>query len=130
MDKVQAINNFWNSFGIPAFDENTVPEKVPDQNGNMVPLTPPYITYNVVLDSMGSAVAANAELWYRSSSWADVTRKEQAIAEYITRGGRMVNYDGGAFWIQKARPWAQRLSESNDGLVRRVILNVTIEFLD
>jgi hypothetical protein len=82
------------------------------------------------MDDFGNQIAQTASLWYRSSSWADVTAKEQQISEFISRGGINIVYDTGAMWIQKARPWAQRMSDPNDELIRRIVLNVTIEFLD
>ncbi len=41
----------------------------------------------------------------------------------------MIAFDGGAMWIQMATPWAQRLSE-NDDSIRRIVLNVMIEYMD
>ena len=42
MDKSQALNTFWNSFGIPAYDEYTVPD------GTSIP----YITYDTATDAV------------------------------------------------------------------------------
>lgn len=120
MNKIQALTAFWNGFGLPAFDENSVPDD----------LTMPYITYDVSDDSFGSVLANNASLWYRSSGWGEITEKEQEIADFITRGGRMIAYDGGALWIKPASPWAQRMSDSSDDMIRRIVLSVTVEFLD
>ncbi len=120
MDKFQALDAFWNSFGLPAYDENTVPDKA----------SLPYITYEVSSDSFGSSLMQTASLWYRSSSWADITNKCQQIEDFITRGGRMIVFDGGAMWIQMATPWAQRMSEPSDDMVRRIILNLNVEFLN
>ncbi len=130
MDKIQALNQFWNGFGLPAFDENSVPEYISDEHGNQVKLEPPYITYEASVDDFGNPLAQTANLWYRSSSWIDVTKKEQEIAEFITRGGRMIAFDGGTMWIQKATPWAQRIAEEGNSEIRRVVLNLQIEYLD
>ena len=59
-----------------------------------------------------------------------VQEKEEQIAEFIGRGGVMISYDGGSMWIQKASPWAQRMNDPSDEMIRRIVLNVTIEFLD
>lgn len=120
MNKMQTLNTFWNGFGIKGYDENSVPDNAPL----------PYLTYEATSDSFGSEVAQTVNLWYRSSSWADITDKEQEISDFITRGGRMVKYDKGAMWIKKASPWAQRLEEPSDDMIRRIVLNYTIEFLD
>jgi hypothetical protein len=120
MNKDQTLNNFWNSFDIPAFDENTVPDNT----------IFPYITYEMSSDNFGNVLVQTASLWYRDSSWTAITNKSQEIADFITRGGRMLTYDGGALWIQKASPWAQRLDDPSDDMIRRIVLNVIVEFLD
>lgn len=119
MDKIQAYNSFWNSFGIPAYDELSVPDEA----------KPPYITYQTASDDFGNSLFLNASIWYRSTSWVDITHKEQQISEYIGRGGRSIPYDDGAFWIVKGSPWAQRMSDEDD-MIRRIVLQYNIEFLD
>ena len=121
MNKVQALNAFWqDASGLIAYDETSVPDDA----------VLPYLTYETVVDTFGNEVAVTTSLWYRSTSWQAITQKEMAISDYIGRGGRMVAYDGGAFWIKKANPWAQRLSEASDDMVRRIVLNASIEFID
>ena len=120
MNKIQALHSFWSSFTLKAYDEYSVPDNA----------ALPYITYEVSSDDFGGTLAQTASIWYRSSSWSEITAKEQEIANYITRGGRMIKYDDGAMWIRKASPWAQRMDDPSDELIRRIILNVTVEFLD
>lgn len=120
MNKIQTLHAFWSGFGLNAYDENSVPDGA----------ELPYITYEVSEDSFGYSLAQTASLWYHDSSWSGITEKEQEIADFITRGGRMISYDGGAMWIQKASPWAQRMEEPSDDMIRRIVLNVTVEFLD
>lgn len=120
MDALQTLHSFWSGFGLPAYDENTVPD-----NAKL-----PYITYEASKSDFNGTIALTASLWYRSSSWSEITAKEQEISEFITRGGRMVSYNGGAFWIQKGSPWAQRMGEPEDDAIRRVVLNIYIEYLD
>lgn len=130
MNKIQTLNAFWNSFGLKAYDETSVPEYITDDQGNKVKLEPPYITYEVSSDNFGNTLMQSASIWYRSSSWEEISLKEQEIAEYITRGGRTLAYDGGAMWLQMGTPWAQRMSEPSDDMVRRIVLSVLVEFLD
>lgn len=119
MNKLQTLHTFWSGFGLKAYDENSVPDQEPY----------PYLTYEASVDDFGNMLAQTANLWYRSSSWIGVTEKEQEISDFIGRGGRMIAYDDGAMWIQKGTPWAQRLSDS-DETIRRIALNITIEFMD
>lgn len=120
MNKMQALHQFWSGFSIPAYDENSVPDNAPL----------PYITYEATSDDFGHMVAQTASLWYRSSSWSDITSKETEISQYISRGGRMIAFDGGSMWIQRATPWAQRMNDPSDENIRRIVLNVMIEYLN
>ena len=121
MTIAQALYNFWSSFGVAAYDETSVPDA--DD------LTFPYLTYETVDDEFGNAVALTTNLFYRSSSWKDITDKTAAIETEISRGGKLVKYDGGAFWIVKGTPFAQRMKDTRDEMVRVVIINVMIEFI-
>lgn len=120
MNKAQAFNSFWNSFDLVAYDENSVPD-----NAEM-----PYITYDFKSDNFNNSVGTSASIWYHSSSWEEVTEKEIEIAEEISRGGKIISYDDGAFWIKKASPWAQRISEPSNEMVKRILLNIETEFID
>lgn len=120
MNKMQALNAFWNGFSLKAYDEHTVPD-----DANL-----PYITYEASNDDFGNQLAQSASLWYRDPSWAAITAKEQEISDFITRGGRMISYTNGAIWIRRGSPWAQRMDDPNDSAIRRIVLNVVIEFLE
>lgn len=118
MDKQHALHSFWSGFSIPAYDENSVPDGA----------TLPYITYEVSTGDLGVELPHSASIWYRSTSWAAITEKANEIERAITRGGRMVNYDNGAFWIKRRN--TQRMEEPADDTVRRILMNMTIEFID
>lgn len=120
MDKAQAIHQFWSSFGLPAYDENTVDEKA----------IMPYITYNVSTGSLEDFILLSASIWYRSTSWKDITNKSDEIAEYLTKmDPPAIKIDGGRVYLSKGSPFAQRMSELGDDSVRRIYLNVNAEFL-
>ena len=120
MDKAQAIHRFWSGFGLPAYDENTV-----DDNAEM-----PYITYSVTIGSFEDVVPLSASLWYRTTSWADITHKADEIAHFLTNmSPPAVKIDGGRAYFTKGRPFAQRMSEENDDSVRRIYLQVDAEFM-
>ena len=50
MTKAAAIYQFWNSFGLAAYEENSVPDDA----------TFPYITYQLVTDSFDREITINA----------------------------------------------------------------------
>lgn len=120
MDKVKSYTAFWNGFGLHAYDETSVPD-----NAVM-----PYITFEMMEDDFNNTLALTASIWYRSTSWTDSIEKSNEIRNAIGKGGKIVPYDGGAFWIKKGRPWAQHMAEDNDDSVRRTIINIEVEFID
>jgi len=121
MDKWQTLHSFWSSFGLPAYDENTVP------TGDQKP-SYPYITYDAVISDFGNPVALSGSLWYYGTSWSQVTTKLSEIQSVIGRGGKFLPFDGGALWIKKGSPFAQRVSDSND-MIRRIFINIEAEFI-
>lgn len=116
-DKWVALNTFWNSFEIPAYDEHTVPD------GSQLP----YITYEAATADLDEKIPLTASIWYKSNSWAEISRKAEEISYYIG-GGAGVLYDGGRMWVTKERPFAQRMEEPDDRLIRRIIINIAVEF--
>ena len=122
MDKWQAIDKFWNSFGIPAYDENTV------VTGDNSP-TPPYITYNAVTSRVGQEISLTASIWYRGYSWKEVSEKANEIAEAIGYGYKLENVDGGYLYIRMGQPFAQRMGDPEDDTIRRMYIITDAEFL-
>ena len=119
MTKAAAIYKFWNSFGLTAYEENTVPADA----------TFPYITYQLVTDSFGREVSVTASLWYRSESWTAINGKTEEISQKISRGGKIISCDGGAIWLKRGQPFAQNMRDESDDLIKRKYLNITAEFM-
>lgn len=127
MNRIQALHSFWSGFGLPAYDENSVPDEAmnpdsPDYIGQ-------YITYDIVDSGWDEEVTMMANLWYYSSSWKEITEKAMAIGDYITRGGVMIPCDEGAIWIKKAPTWAQRMAHEGYDMVRRILLTIEVEYV-
>ena len=119
MTKAAAIYQFWSSFGLIAYEENTVPEDAAF----------PYVTYQLVTDSFDREVAATASLWYRGESWTAINAKTEEIAQHIGLGGKIIKCDGGRIWIKRGQPFAQNMGDESDDLIKRKYLNLTIEYL-
>ena len=119
MTKAAAIYQFWNSFGLTAYEENTVPTDAAF----------PYITYQLVTDSFDREIPLTASIWYRSESWTAINAKTEEISQKISRGGRIIPCDGGAIWLKRGQPFAQSMGDESDDLIKRKYLNTTAEFM-
>ena len=120
--KAAALYDFWSSFGLPAYEENSVP------TGDEAPFFP-YITYGVITDSFGSEVALGASLWYRDASWVGINAKTEEISAAIGRDGIFLKCKNGAIWLKRGTPFAQSMSDPSDSSIKRKYLNLTAEFL-
>ena len=120
MDKYQAIQDFWSSFDIPAYDVSTVPDDV----------KPPYITYGVSVGAIDSVLMMIANVWYRDTSWAAISAKVDEIAQALGQNGyHSQKIDGGYLWMTQGGVFAQRVDEPDDDMIRRYYLQVNAEFL-
>lgn len=106
MDKWQALNSFWNSFKLTAYDEASVPD-----NAEL-----PYITYNATVDSLDYPTVLTGDLWYKSTSWEDISKKADEINNELANGGVTIPLDVGYLWIVKGEPFAQRVTESEENI--------------
>ena len=117
MDKEQAIHYFWNQF-TNAYDQGTVPEDAPY----------PRITYEVITDEFDVQNVLTASIWDKSSSWAGCTNILHQIESRLGRGGQTLHCDGGAVWIYRGMPFAQRMTDTDDS-IRRIVVNIEVEYL-
>ena len=119
MTKAAPIYQFWNSFGLTAYEENSVPDDA----------TFPYITYQLVTDSFDREIPLTASIWYRSESWTGINAKTEEISQKISRGGKIIACDGGAIWLKRGQPFAQNMGDESDDLIKRKYINITAEFM-
>ena len=122
MTKEQAIQAFWSSFGLPAYDVNTVPTR---QNRPEFP----YITYRFSGDSLDSQVTMEGDLWYYGTSWSQVDAKKDEIARAIkTMNPPTIKIDTGRIYLTPGTPFSQRLADPENDMVRRIFLNIVVEY--
>lgn len=115
--KEAAMYAFWNSYSIPAYEENTVPDEA----------ELPYITYQLITDSRFSELPLAANIYYRSDSWVEINAKANEIS-YDIQTGKRLECEGGWLWIKKGSPFVQNMSDSTDDTIRRKYINITVEF--
>ena len=122
MNKWEALQAFWESFGWSAYDQNSV------DTGSLAPSLP-YITYEAQTGAIGQILTLMASLWDRSTSWKSVSDKADEIAERIGYGHDIVKVDGGYLWIVKGQPFAQRMGDPEDSEIKRIYIILNAEFL-
>lgn len=130
MNKQQALFEFWNSFGVLAFEENSVPTE--DEINTLIASGAasarwPMITYQVLLDDIGSPVYPTASVYDKSSSWERADTLANLISATIQRQ-KTIKLDNGRMFITKGSPFAQHMDEAADRSIRRIIINTGIEF--
>ena len=120
MDKYQAQYSFWSSFGVPAYEENSVP----DAKRN----TFPYITYEAVNAGFDENTAVNASIWTRTTSWEQADTLANAIQNELINGGKVIPYTGGIIWVTPEVPLIQNMGDPNDDQIKRKLISVQLHF--
>ena len=130
MNKQQAYSAFWSEFGVLAFEENSVPtDDVINAmiKAGLAKSKYPYIAYQVLIDDLDHPVFPTASIYDKSSSWERADTLCNAISNRIQTMDT-IRLDNGRMFITKGSPFAQHQLESGDLSIRRVILNLGIEF--
>ena len=118
MTKAEALYKFFNEFGLDAYPDTNVPEDA----------ELPYLTYSIMLDSIGYQISMPVNLWYRTESEAVPLAKVEEISNVID-GGKFVPCDGGAILITKGSPFCQSLMDDTEEKIKRKYLNLVVEYL-
>lgn len=118
MDRWQAIYNFWASFGLPAYEANSVPE-----DAQM-----PYITFQAAVGNFESIITLNASIWDRTQKGtAFIDSKSDEIERFIKNMG-CPQIEGGRYRVYPGETFAQNMSDP-DRLIKRKVLTVNFEFM-
>lgn len=117
LDKWSAQKVYWSSFGMPAYQELTVPD-----DAKM-----PYITYQTANGQLNGVVNVSASVYYKGTSWTAIMQEVSQMEKVIDR---QIVIDGGIMKVRKPLSnFAQPMSEAGDTKIRRILLTVEIEFL-
>ena len=128
MDKWQAQQAFWSSFGIPAYDEQSIFTKgdQPDRRPEF-----PHIRYQSFGGNLEQTATLSASLWYRGTEMAQIKRKATEIERFLKENEPYrIKVDGGYLWIRvpTSIPFAQPMGTDEDNLLR-IVLTVEAESL-
>ena len=80
----KALYTFWGSFGIPAYIEDNVPDDA----------VMPYLTYRLIEPVWQSFASTYVRLWYRDTSYTNISRKIDEIKNTIGEGITIPIEDG------------------------------------
>ena len=120
MDRWQAQYQFWAGFGVPAYEENSVPSWA----------KMPYITYQAMVGGFGDVMTVTASIWDKSTSWEFADTLADRIENAI-RLSLPIAYDDGMYRVYIGNtPFSQNMGDPEDDQVKRKILNVNFEFMD
>ena len=116
-DKWQVLHNFWSSYGIPAYEQASVPDDA----------VMPYITYTGLVAPFENTVLLTGDVWYNSSRWDTISQKADEIALSL-RGHKLLRINTDEYlMLAQGSPFAQRMYDTNDA-VKRIHINVMGEY--
>ena len=99
MDRWEAQYQFWNSFGVPAYEVNSVPD--------LDDVDFPYITYPAMSAPFNGDTVASPSIWTRTPSWLQADTLADEIERRLKTGGEVIRYSGGIIWVTAESPFAQ-----------------------
>lgn len=114
MKKWEAIHTFFKSFGIPAYEENSVP------TGKDKPAYP-YIVYEMQQGGFDpdNDVALSFYIIDKMETFAPSYEIMDTIAEFIG-DSKLYEIDNGYVRIKAGTPWAQNQRDGADNTIRRL----------
>lgn len=118
MTKTQALQSFFDGFGIPAYPTNGVPKET----------TFPWLTYEPIVSNWfgQNTVYPTVNLWYHSTSEKGINAKADEISKKIGNG-HTITCDDGLLVIYFSGAWTP-LNDETDSAIKRRQTTLQIEF--
>ena len=108
----EALKNFYSGFGLPAYQEGSVPDDV----------SLPYISYSLSVPEWNQKASHYVRVWDRTKSNTGIIRKADQITQAIgTR--KKIRFDGGYLIIYPETPLIQ---DEVSGDLRFAYINLSI----
>lgn len=104
-DIAKALQKFYSGFGIPAYEEQSVPDTA----------QLPYITYELIDPGWREAAFLSANVWYKGSSYGPLFKKVDEISDKIGEGLRIPT-DTGNIYLYKGTPFSQVAPTDSDNV--------------
>ena len=108
----EALKTYYSGFGLPAYQEGSVPDDV----------SLPYISYSVSIPEWDQKASHFVRVWDRTKSNTGIIRKADQIAQSIGLG-KKISFTGGYLMIWPENPLVQI---EEDGDFRYAYINLSI----
>lgn len=102
----QTLQKFFSSFGIPAYEEHTVPDNA----------ALPYITYEVRVPDWRDQTSISASVWYAGTTFKPLYAKVDEIGEKLDEGLTVPVQGGGSLYLYKDTIFSQVTETGNDNV--------------
>ncbi|MEG2229941.1 MAG: hypothetical protein RRY22_04115 [Bacilli bacterium] len=113
----KALFKYWNSFTIPAYVENNVPEEA----------RLPYITYTLGKNDYLSSGLMQVRVWYKTQSFKPINAKVDEILAGIDNGV-ILHLKTGYINIYKGTPEVQ-FQPSDDQSIKIAYINLEVNYI-
>ena len=118
--KAAALDKFFSSFGLPAYERSRVPADAEY----------PYLCYDQAFAALEEGeVSLTVDLYF----YTDDNKAPNALAELIGstigRGGIQLPCDAGSIWLKRGSPFCQPMRDHADDRINRRYINITAEFI-
>lgn len=120
MDKWQVQYEFWSQFGIPAYEENSVPD--------YRDLTFPYISYEAASGGFEDTISVEASIWDNNRSYIRIDPIADEIQRFIKEMG-CPEMEGGRYRVWSEPEFARNMGDPDNDSIRRKVLSVNFEFM-
>lgn len=120
MTKAETLQEYFSTFGMPAYTAASVPMDV----------TFPYLAYELSTGNMDSGeVGLTVNVWYYATSEAIPNAKAQEISDRLGLGGAVLRTGGGYIWVKRGTPFCQSVHDESDPNIKRRYINFSVEYL-
>lgn len=119
MNTHQALYKWFNSFGIPFYTSDNVPDDVQF----------PYGTYEDIRNGFGDDSASiTVRLYYYTTKNTDINAMADKIGKTLGIGGIQIVCAEGSMWITKGVPFCQPINDESDSSYKSRYINMNIEY--
>ena len=112
-----ALNSFFGSFAIPAYVTDNIPDNV----------QMPYITYDLIEPEPLAVGMLNASVWYKSTSYTDISAKVDQIKAAIDNGVSLQTPSGAVYLFREREGAFARYMNDPNRETKRALLSILIQ---